>query len=240
MRWNGSCEHLSKPGASWYKHPWFRLCASPEASVLWFAFRIFNFTPATTTGFVKGLSGRGCDLLSEFLTLHQQQQPRRKYKDSLDSCDLLSEFLTLHQQQQQYPLMTEVNDGCDLLSEFLTLHQQQQLKKMHDFEMLCCDLLSEFLTLHQQQQPEVISEVSKPCCDLLSEFLTLHQQQQRVKQITYSVSVLWFAFRIFNFTPATTTFNRSTSQNIRLWFAFRIFNFTPATTTIKELSCYDN
>ena len=86
--------------------------------------------------------------------------------------------------------MTEVNDGCDLLSEFLTLHQQQQLKKMHDFEMLCCDLLSEFLTLHQQQQPEVISEVSKPCCDLLSEFLTLHQQQQRVKQITYSVSVL--------------------------------------------------
>ena len=41
-------------------------------------------------------------------------------------CDLLSEFLTLHQQQQQDVQVFTNTNGCDLLSEFLTLHQQQQ------------------------------------------------------------------------------------------------------------------
>ena len=42
-------------------------------------------------------------------------------------CDLLSEFLTLHQQQQLTGAVTSPTASCDLLSEFLTLHQQQQL-----------------------------------------------------------------------------------------------------------------
>ncbi len=68
-----------------------------------------------------------CDLLSEFLTLHQQQQLPTAYLMHGYSCDLLSEFLTLHQQQQHVRVTYACNVCCDLLSEFLTLHQQQQL-----------------------------------------------------------------------------------------------------------------
>ena len=68
-----------------------------------------------------------CDLLSEFLTLHQQQQRSDGREFLQASCDLLSEFLTLHQQQQRRSADIGSNNSCDLLSEFLTLHQQQQL-----------------------------------------------------------------------------------------------------------------
>ena len=69
------------------------------------------------------------------------------------SCDLLSEFLTLHQQQQRISFIIHLIYCCDLLSEFLTLHQQQQLLTIQGRSEVSCDLLSEFLTLHQQQQP---------------------------------------------------------------------------------------
>ena len=54
--------------------------------------------------------------------------------NSLNSCDLLSEFLTLHQQQQPDGITIVLSDSCDLLSEFLTLHQQQQHLKSSIYE----------------------------------------------------------------------------------------------------------
>ena len=54
--------------------------------------------------------------------------------NAADCCDLLSEFLTLHQQQQRLVSDILKHRGCDLLSEFLTLHQQQQQNEIKDIK----------------------------------------------------------------------------------------------------------
>ena len=62
------------------------------------------------------------------------------------------------------------------------------------------------------------------CCDLLSDFLTLRDIHNHC-YISTIISLLWFAFRFFNFTDIH---NRTGHQrrHRQLWFAFRFFNFT--------------